>query len=155
MRRILLSFAAMAALLGYASIAPAETWDEDQTAVWSVVSKSWEDEVARNGKWPGDYIHADVVSWNVNWPAPRHGDSMVKWSRFSEKTDTTLMYELFPAAIVVVGDTAAVHYSVVTVAENYEKKRERETEGLIEVLVHDGGTWKFLSLTSFEMGSDD
>ena len=80
---------------------------------------------------------------------------MVKWSRFSEKTDKTLMYELFPAAIVVVGDTAAVHYNAVTVTEDYAAKRERTKQGLIETLVRDGRSWKFLSLTSFELSSDD
>ena len=78
----------------------------------------------------------------------------MKWSRFSDQSNTTLMYELFPAAIVVVGDTAVVHYSAVQVSENYEKKRERSSEGLVETLVRDGNTWKFLSLTSFDIDSD-
>ncbi len=77
---------------------------------------------------------------------------MAKWSRFSDETSKALEYELFPAAIVVVGDTAVAHYSTVVVRENYEKKRKREVEGLIETLVRDGRSWKFLSLTSFEQG---
>jgi hypothetical protein len=56
---------------------------------------------------------------------------------------------------VVVGTTAVVSYNSVVVGENYEKKRERSAGGLIETLVYDGKTWKFLSLTSFEIGSGD
>ncbi len=79
----------------------------------------------------------------------------MKWSRFSEKADKTLMYELFPVAIIVVGNTAVVHYNTVVVSEDHAAKRERTMRGLIETLVLDGRNWKFLLLTSFQLGSDD
>ena len=145
-------------LVGLAFLSPSVSaqmsFNEEQTAVWNIVAQSWEDEAARNGKWPAAYIHEDVVGWGADWPLPRKGDSMVKWSRFSEQSNKTLMYELFPAAIVVVGDTAVVHYVAVDVSENYEKKRERSSIGVVETLVRDGSTWKFLSLTGFEIDSD-
>ena len=80
---------------------------------------------------------------------------MAKWARFSDQSNKTLMYELFPAAIVVVGDTAVVHYSFVQVVEDYEKKRERSSGGLVETLVRDGDSWKYLSLTGFDIDSDN
>jgi len=155
MKKIILLLASVLTLVSLTTVAMADDWSKDQTAVWSVVSQSWEDEVARNGKWPADYIHEDVVAWGVSWPQPRHGASMIKWSRFNEQVDKTLIYELFPVAVVVVGDTAVVNYNVVMMAENYEAKRKRSSQGLIETLVRDGQTWKFLSLTSFDIKSAD
>jgi hypothetical protein len=58
-------------------------------------------------------------------------------------------------SIVIAGTTAVVNYNSGTVSEDYEKKRERSAGGLIETLVYDGKTWKFLSLTIFEIGSGD
>jgi hypothetical protein len=80
------------------------------------------------------------VSWGASWPQPRNSASVTKWSRFDQQTGKTLIYELFPVAVVVVGDTAVINYNSVTVAENYEMKRKRSTTGLIETLVHDGKT---------------
>ena len=155
MRTILLVLVTFVALCAVSSAQQGDSWNEEQTEVWNIVSQSWEDDVARNGEWPAAYIHEDVVAWDADWPLPRKGDSVARWARFSDQSNTTLMYELFPVAIVVVGDTAVVLYSVVQVSENYEKKRERSSDGLVETLVRDGDTWKFLSLTGFDIDSDN
>jgi len=109
-----------------------------------VVTDSWTDDVAGNGKWPRQYAHKEAISWNENWPQPRGKASIEKWSRFAEKNGRTLDYELFPEAIVVVA-----------VRENFEKKRKREQGGNIETLVRSGKSWKILSLTGFELGGGD
>ena len=57
MRKSIVLLTSVLALGGLTTSAMADDWSKDQTAVWSVVSQSWEDEVARNGKWPGDYSH--------------------------------------------------------------------------------------------------
>ena len=155
MRKLVMMLSAVIAIAGLVSTAQAGDWSKDQSAVWGVVSQSWEDEVARNGKWPADYIHKDVVSWGAEWPQPRGAASMVQWSRFSQERGKTLIYELFPTRVVVVGDTAVVNYHAVQVQENMEKKTERTVTGLIETLVRDGDSWKFLELTSFEVKSAD
>jgi|TARA_B110000503_G_scaffold43198_1_gene70689 hypothetical protein len=154
MKKMIVRLAAVVALASMTTFAMAADWNKDQAAVWSVVTQSWEDEVAKNGNWPKDYVHKDVVAWGESWPQPREAASIAKWSRFGEKTDTTLIYELFPVSIVVVGSTAIVNYNTVSVGNNYEGKRERSTQGLIETLVYDGKSWRFLSLTSFEINSD-
>jgi hypothetical protein len=62
------------------------------------------------------------------------------WSKFDQQAGKTLIYELFPVAVVVIGDTAVVNYNPVTVAENYEMKRKRSNTGLINTLVRNGKT---------------
>lgn len=133
----------------------AAEWNKEQTKVWNLVAQSWVDETTGNGKWPGNYVHKDVVSWNSGWPVPRGQASMEKWSRFGDQNSKTLQYELFPLAIVIKNDTAVVHYSVVSVAENHEKKRKREQGGTVETLVRDGKSWKFISLTGFDIGKSN
>jgi hypothetical protein len=104
---------------------------------------------------PASDIHEYMVSWAAFWPQPRNSSSVTKCSRFDQQSAKTLIYELFPVAVVVVGDIAVANYNSVTVAENYEMKRKRSTTGLIETLVNDAKTWKFLSSTSFEIKSNN
>ena len=79
---------------------------------------------------------------------------MEKWSRFQDKQRQTLEYELAPAAITVSGDTAVVHYTGVTVSQRGQDKPDREMFGVVETLVRSGGSWKFLSLTGFDLEKD-
>jgi hypothetical protein len=149
----------IAAALAMASFStPALTqgprWSDEQTAVWNVVTQSWADEVARNGRWPAHYIHDRAVSWDSSWPSPRYKASMEKWSRFNDKQRQTLEYEIAPAAITIAGDAAVVHYTGVSVSQRAKDKPEREMFGAVETLVRSGGTWKFLSITGFDLKKD-
>lgn len=127
---------------------------QDAEAVWSVITSSWEDEVAENDKWPADYVRDDVVSWDADWPVPRDKQSMMDWERFSNEESDVLQHELFPMEVVVAGDTATAFYSAVMVSKDTDGKREREVMGLVETLVRQNGEWKFFSMTSFPMGED-
>lgn len=146
---------AIAALsLPAAAAAQAPVWSPEQTAVWNVVSQSWADEVARNGRWPASYVHDRIVAWDASWPFPRDKASLEKWTRFREKDERTLEYQIAPSAIAISGDTAVVHYTGVNVSQRAQDKPEREMFGAVETLVRSGGTWKFLSVTGFELGDD-
>lgn len=136
---------------GAAALAQAPTWSREQTAVWNRVAQSWADEVARNGRWPGNYVHDRVVAWDSSFPMPRYRDSMEKWTRFNDQQRRILQYELAPAAITVAGNTAVVHYTGVSVSQRGEDKPEREAFGAVETLVRNGGDWRFLSVTGFDL----
>lgn len=147
--------AALAAVVPASAGAQAPTWSPDQMAVWNVVTQSWADEVARNGRWPGNYVHDRVVAWDSSWPLPRYKASLEKWTRFQDNQRQTLQYELAPAAITVAGDTAVVHYTGVTVSQRAQDKPDREMFGAVETLVRSGGAWKFLSVSGFDLEKDD
>lgn len=140
------------------AFAQAPTWSPEQAAVWNVISRSWSDEVARNGRWPGQYVHQNVVSWGPEWPAPRYRDSIERWSRWSDQQGQVLQYEISPAAITVAGNTAVIHYSAVSMRQRVVARGEnppepkREAYGIVETLVRDGANWRFLSSTSFPLG---
>ena len=142
----------LAVSTGFASaaVAQAPTWSADQTAAWGVVSQSWADEVAQNGKWPGAYAHENMVSWGEDFPIPRSKDSVTKWTRFEDTQGKVINYEISPVAIAVSGNTAVVNYYAVAMRQRGNDKPEREVTGLVETLVKDGNGWKFLASTSFD-----
>lgn len=147
--------AALAAALPLSVVAQEPTWSREQTAVWSVVTQSWADEVARNGRWPSEYVHDNVVNWDSSWPMPRYKASIEQWTRFDNTQRQTLEYELTPAAIALAGDTAVVHYTGVTVSQRAQDEPDRDIFAVVETLVRSDGEWKFLSLTGFDLGDDD
>ena len=117
-----------------------------------MVSQSWADEVAQNGKWPGAYAHENMVSWGEDFPIPRSKDSVTKWTRFEDTQGKVINYEISPVAIAVSGNTAVVNYYAVAMRQRGTDKPEREVTGLVETLVKDGNGWKFLASTSFDNG---
>ena len=131
--------------------AQAPTWNAEQTAVWKVVSQSWADESAQNGKWPGSYVDDNVISWSQENPMPIYKDSLMKWSRFNESQGKTIHYDISPAAIAVKGDTAVVNYVATNVSQRGTDKPDRDVNAIIETLVRDGNGWKFLSSSSFSL----
>jgi hypothetical protein len=134
-----------------AAAAQAPTWNAEQTAVWKVVSQSWADEAAQNGKWPGSYVDDNVISWSQENPMPSYKDSLIKWSRFNESQSKTIHYDISPAAIAVRGDTAVVNYVAINVSQRGTDKPDRDVNAIIETLVRDGNSWKFLSTSSFSL----
>lgn len=152
----LLASIAVPALLAAAAPAAAQmpTWSAEQTAVWNVVSQSWADEAARNGRWPSAYFHDRGVAWDSGYPFPRTKTSLERWVTFDGGQTQMLQYEISPVAITVAGNTAVVNYTGLTVSQRAQDKPDRERFGVSETLVRDGGTWKFLSSTGFEIGGD-
>lgn len=144
-----MSLAAVVLLPGWAQ-AQFPTWDDEQQAVWDFVARSWVDDVAENSRWPTEYVHDSVVDWGDSQPAPRGIDKITEWTRFEDEGNETIFYEITPAAIVVVDDTAVVHYHLMVVEEDDEGERETSVAGLIETLVRQNGTWRYVSLSGFE-----
>ncbi|MBT8098213.1 MAG: nuclear transport factor 2 family protein [Gammaproteobacteria bacterium] len=147
----------VAAAIFFACAANAQppSWNAAQTEVWKAIEQSWVDDVAENGKWPKDYIHDAYVNWGDTSAAPQYADSAIKWNRFSDESSTVLMYEISPAAIVVVGDTAVAHYDLVSVTENYKGDRSREVGRITEILIRQGRNWKWLSGVNFQPKLND
>jgi hypothetical protein len=131
------------------------SWNEAQSEVWALMKQSWADDVAENGKWPADYIHDNYVGWGDGEAAPRYKDSVIAWTRFGDESNTILMYEVSPEAIVVEGDTAVIHYNLTTVSEDIKGKRTSRVGRATEVLVRDGQTWKWLAIAGYDPKLND
>jgi hypothetical protein len=130
-------------------------WSKAQEEVWGVVSASWADEQAQNGKWPSDYTHENYASMGDTSLAPRMRSDSIRWSEFGNESISMLIYQITPLAIQMAGDTAVVFYAAETVTENSEEEREQESRFIVETLVKGGGSWKFLAGANFQPDVDD
>lgn len=128
------------------------TWSAEQKAVWAVVEASWVDDVAGNGKWPGDYADPQMIAWSAEHPAPRGKDAIAKWARFNESQGKTIQYEITPQAIAISGNTAVATYALAIVRQRGTDKPDQSKEAVVETLVRTGGTWKYLASTGFSLG---
>lgn len=155
MKNLLRLGAVVACLFAVSANAQQPSWSDAQTEVWKLVEQSWVDDAAENGKWPGDYVHDKYVTWGDGTAAPRGKDSAITWNRFGDKSSQTLIYEITPEAIVVVKDTAVVHYNVQMVTENHKGDRSSSVGRITEVLVRDGRNWKFLAGADYEPKLND
>lgn len=153
MRKITIGLAAMIAI-SVSAHAQEPSWSKAQMEVWTVVEASWVDDAEETGKWPADYVHDKYVTWGADSAGPVYKDASIKWSRFGDEANNTLIYEISPAAITVEGSTAVVHYYATTVSENHKGDREREIVRIAETLVKSGNTWKFLAGSSFQPDMD-
>jgi len=137
-------------VFAFSAQAQQPSWTKSQMEVWNIVQKSWVDDAAENGNWPKDYIHDNYVSWGASSGGPSYKDSTIKWSRYSDESSSTLIYENSPASITVAGNTAVVNYYSTTVTTDPEGKRTRSVTRISEVLIQDGDTWIFLAGSTFE-----
>jgi ketosteroid isomerase-like protein len=116
----------------------------DQAAVWAAVERIWE--TAENGgNWVESMLSADFMGWPNTSPAPRSKASVRMWNRFEQEQTNGITHELYPLSIVVHGDMAVVHYLYTNAVQTRDKKTEVSNGRYTDVLVRDGGAWKFIS----------
>lgn len=128
------------------------SWTAEQQSAWKVVSDSWVDDTAGNGKWPAEYADPQFYGWGPDTPSPRGLNASIAWSRFSEKQQKVLHYEITPVAIAISGNTAVASYTLLMVTQRGTDKPETSREGITETLVRSGGTWKYLASVGFSFG---
>jgi ketosteroid isomerase-like protein len=124
-------------------------WSNEQAAVWTVVEQSWDAQAAENGKWPGDFVRDDLIQWSDNIPAPRGKDAYIAWQRSVDESSNSVWHEISPLAISVAGDTAVVAYSAFLGFENSDGTSGTAVRSIVEVLVSDGRSWKYLATSDF------
>ena len=90
---------------------------------------------------------------------PRKISSVKKWDKFNFADSKTLVHEISPAAMVVQGSTAVAHYhfSLYTQSLVGTKAGDRRTVHgrCSDVLINDGGSWKFISWNCGQEPSDE
>jgi len=123
----------------------AQTWTSAQQAVLKVVTDSWDAIAARDVDWTDNFVHENAVVWSDQRPMPQTRDSEKKWNRFEYPREDVLVYEVSPAAIVIEGSTAVVHYYFSLGVEDKEGKRKITHGRCTDILTADGSSWKFIA----------
>jgi ketosteroid isomerase-like protein len=123
----------------------AQEWDSDQTEVWETIVAQWEAAKAKDMTWTEKYLHPSFLGWTDTYPMPRHKAAYQEWQRYSAENSQTLVQELYPVGIVVVGSIAVAHYYYSTAAEDREGKRETTHGRYTDVLIKQDGKWIFIA----------
>ena len=139
----------------FTSSLKAQTWSPEQREVWAVVEDSWQAIAAKDHTWVDRLVHPKGRVWSNNYPMPRDHSSQGKWERYGAENSRTLVLELSPVAIVVQGNTAVAHYYYSQAMEDRKGDRKTEHGRYTDVLVRDGGQWKFLAWSGGESSTDD
>lgn len=133
------------------SPASAQGWNAEQQEVWQVEEQQWKMAAAKDQSWIDSMVHPNVSYWETGQAMPQNRASLTRWFRYQSTTATTLEQELTPISIVVTGNVAVVNYYYSAARENQKKEREMVTGHYMDVLIKDGGRWKFIAWA----GGDD
>ncbi|MEJ2596326.1 MAG: nuclear transport factor 2 family protein [bacterium] len=124
-----------------------QTWSKEQKAVWEVVQKGWDDYVSGDVEKAFSGVHEMYLGWNAEEPLPVSKESWIKeYNRWKEHVSFDY-YDLKPASITVIGESAIVYYyfEFVMTFHKDEMKKTREVKGKnVEFYVKDGGQWMLL-----------
>jgi hypothetical protein len=151
MKSLFFAAAAAAALAGPAS---AQNWTAEQQEVWAVEEQQWKMSAAEDLSWVDSMVHPNVSYWDAGQPMPQNRASLLRWSRHSAANDNVLEQELLPISIVITGNVAVVNYYYSVARENYKKERETVSGRYMDVLIKDGGRWKFLAWAGGDQPKD-
>lgn len=138
-------------LAGFASAASAQTWSPEQQEIWQFEEQQWRMSAEEDASWVDTMTHPNLSYWSVDQPGPQNRESLARWVRYGNASNTVLEQELFPISITITGEVAVVHYRYTTASENYKKEREIVTGRYTDILVKENGRWLFLSWA----GGDD
>ncbi len=148
-RRLCLSFPLAFAVC--ASAASAQAWSTEQQEVWKVEDLQWKMAKAKDASWIDKMVHPNLSYWDNDQVAPRTKSSLALWDRYSNANSTVLEQELYPISMTITGNIAVAQYRYTTARENYKKERETSSGRYTDILIKDGGQWKFLAWA----GGDD
>jgi hypothetical protein len=139
------------ALAAFASVASAQTWNAEQQEVWKLEQQQWQMSKDKDASWIDKMVHPNLSYWDVDQVAPQNKASLTRWNRYNSGNSTVLEQEIAPISMTITGNIAVAQYRYTVARENYKKERETFTGRYTDVLVKDGGQWKFIAWA----GGDD
>jgi hypothetical protein len=135
----------------YGGPAAAQQWNAEQQEVWQLEEQQWKMAAAEDLTWIDTMVHPNVSYWETSQAMPQNRASLARWNRFNASNSSTLEQELFPISIVITGNIAVVNYYYQSARENLKQEREMVSGRYMDVLIKDGGRWKFIAWA----GGDD
>ena len=135
----------VAALLAWGGLASAQTWNAEQQEIWKLEQQQWQMSKDKDSSWIDKMVHANLSYWETGQAVPQNKASLARWNKLTNDSQTILEQEVFPISVTITGNVAVVHYYYQTARENLKKERETVRGHYTDVLVKDGGTWKFIA----------
>lgn len=138
-----------------AESAPAPEPADDYVAVWLVIEEQWEAAQRGEKEWVEQLLSPEFIGWPKDSPHPRDKASTRRWNDFSRKQSKGLEHEIYPLETVIHGDTAVAHYLYSSAAKNSEGETEVTNGRYTDILVREGGDWRFIAWHGGDDDSDD
>lgn len=124
-----------------ASVAGAQEWSAAQKDVWKSVEAYWALDAAGDLEGFMSYFHADYVGWSYDNPLPGNKATVRKFIDHEYKTGKTMVYDVKPAAIQVMGSFAFAHYYYSRVTKGADGKEESSQGRWTDILTKQGDRW--------------
>jgi len=137
--------------IAFSGAATAESWNAEQQEIWQLEEQQWKLAAAEDMSWIDSMVHPNLSFWETGQAMPRNQASLTRWSRYLASHGSTLEQEIFPISIVITGNVAVVNYYYTQARENDKKELEMVSGHYMDVLIKDGGRWKFIAWA----GGDD
>ena len=153
MKKILLLACVICFVALLAPQAQAQEWSAEQLEVWQIISKVWELEKAGDHSWT-DLLHPSYQSWPYDAPIPLDKAGTLRFLKAEEDHFKILAQHLVPIGIIIVGDTAVIHYFHTTLTEWDDGERETTDGRTTDVLVRTKDGWRILSWVGTEQVED-
>ena len=138
-------FIAMLAILLIALFAApslyAQEWSTAQKEVWKNVEAYWALDAAGNLDGFMSYFHDNYMGWDMNEPLPMDKVSVRKFVDYEYKTSKTLVYNIKPVAINVVGNVAIVDYYYSRIMKDAEGKDKSREGRWCDIVMKQGDKW--------------
>lgn len=128
-----------------AGVVQAQQWSKEQQEVWAVEQKQWAMGASKDLSWVDAMTHDNLSYWSDDRHAPQDKASLSRWAKYDSQNATVLEQEIQPHAITITGNVAVVQYSYAVASEDVDKKRKMTQGRYTDVLVKEGGNWRFLA----------
>jgi ketosteroid isomerase-like protein len=143
--RARLVVAAVLSLLLIPAVSSAQEWSAAQKEVWKNVEAYWALSEAGDLEGYMSYYHPEYIGWNYGAALPMSAESGKKFLEYSFKTTKSLVYSIQPAAIIVHGDFAIVHYFYTGIFKDVEGKEKSESGRWTDILIKQGDKWVMIA----------
>ena len=119
----------------------AQDWSAAQKEVWKNVEAYWALDAAGNLDGFMSYFHDNYMGWDINEPLPMDKAAVRKFIDYEYKTTKTLVYDIKPVAINVVGNVAIVDYYYTEIVKDAEGKEKSRSGRWADVVMKQGDKW--------------
>ncbi len=119
----------------------AQEWNAQQKEVWKNVEAYWALDAAGNLEGFLSYFHDDYLGWSLDSPVPGDKATVRKFVDHDFKTSKTVLYDIKPVGIKVMGNFAFADYYYTVVHKNAEGKEKSEQGRWCDILMKQGDKW--------------
>ena len=119
----------------------AQEWNAAQKEVWKNVETYWALDAAGNLDGFMSYFHDSYIGWEMNQPMPGSKAVAKKFIEHDYKTEKTLVYNITPVSINVIGNVAIANYYYARIIKDTEGKEQTRSGRWADVLMKQGDKW--------------